>query len=93
VNSFAVEPVVELVRPFTLTVTTTVPADSAGEVAVIEVDELKVTAVAATEPNFTVAPDAKPVPVMVTAVPPEVDPDVGDIEATDGEDGGGGVAA
>ena len=84
---------VGLVAPATVTVMSTVPADSAGEVAVINVAEFTVTAVAATEPNITVAPVAKPVPVMVTDVPPVVGPDIGDIEVTDGGDGGGGGGA
>ena len=81
-NWFAEEAVVELVRPLDVTVTTTVPADSAGEVAVIDVAEFTVTAVAATEPNFTVAPVAKPVPVMVTVVAPVVGPEVGEMAVT-----------
>jgi len=39
-----------------------------------------VTAVAAVPPNVTVAPEANPVPVIVTAVPPAVVPDFGEIE-------------
>jgi hypothetical protein len=35
------------------------------------------TFVAAVAPNFTVAPATKFVPVIVTAVPPEVDPLLG----------------
>ena len=57
-----------------LTVTSTVPALPDGEVAVIEVVELTVTPVALAEPNWTVSPEAKPVPVIVTLVPPEVLP-------------------
>src|SRR5271163_3737181 len=43
-----------------------------------------VTPVAAVEPNFTVAPVAKFVPVMVTAVPPAVEPLFGDTLLTVG---------
>ena len=43
-----------------------------------------VTPVADVPPIFTVAPERKPVPVMVTAVPPEVVPDVGEIDVTFG---------
>jgi hypothetical protein len=43
-------------------------------VAVIEVLLTTTTLVAAAVPNFTVAPAAKLVPVIVTAVPPAVDP-------------------
>ena len=53
-----------------MTITSTVPADSAGEVAVMEVALTTVTPVAATVPNFTVLPAVKLVPVMVTLVPP-----------------------
>ena len=66
------------------TVTTTVPADSAGEMAVIEVEESTVTDAAGVVPKSTVAPVAKPVPVMVTLVPPDVYPEVGEIELTTG---------
>ena len=72
------------VPPAVVTVTLTVPADSAGEVATIDVDELTVTAVAVTVPNITVAPDTKPVPVMVTEVPPVVGPEVGLMAVTVG---------
>ena len=40
----------------------------------IEVLLFTVTAVAAVPPKLTVAPDRKPVPVMVTDVPPVVVP-------------------
>jgi len=63
--------------PALATVTFTAPADSAGATAVIEVAELTVTLVAATLPKLTVLPDANPVPVMVTEVPPAVGPLVG----------------
>ena len=41
-----------------------------------------VTEVALAEPNLTVAPVMKPVPVMTTVVPPVVGPDVGEIVVT-----------
>ena len=75
---------VALVPPAVVTVTFTVPADSAGDVAVIEVAELTVTAVPVTVPNITVAPVAKFVPVMVTLVPPVVGPEVGLMAVTAG---------
>jgi hypothetical protein len=53
-------------------------------VAVIEVLLATFTFVAATPPNLTVAPAEKPVPVIVTAVPPESDPEAGEIEVTVG---------
>ena len=61
---------VALVPPGVVTVTSTVPAASAGAVAVIAVALLTVTPVAAVVPNFTVAPARNPVPVIVTLVPP-----------------------
>jgi hypothetical protein len=57
-----------------VTVTVTAPALPAGVVAVIVVPFTTTTFVAAALPNVTVAPGAKFVPVMVTAVPPAVDP-------------------
>ena len=75
---------VALVPPGVVTVTLTVPADSAGDAAVIDVEELTVTAVAVTVPNITVADDVKPVPVMITDVPPLVEPLVGLIAVTVG---------
>ena len=63
-----------------VTVTCTVPADSAGDTAVKEVADVCVTLVAAVDPNFTVAEEVKFLPVMVTDVPPVVGPEVGLIE-------------
>ena len=56
----------------------------------------RTTPVADVPPSFTVMPAKKPVPVMVTAVPPLVVPELGVIEVTvgaelDGESGGLGV--
>jgi hypothetical protein len=62
---------------FTVTVTLTDPALPAGVVAVIVVLFATVTLVAAVPPKVTVAPAAKLVPVIVTDVPPEVDPLLG----------------
>jgi hypothetical protein len=60
--------------PATVTVTVTAPAVPAGAVAVIDVLLTTTTLVAAALPNVTVAPAAKFVPVIVTAVPPVVGP-------------------
>jgi len=57
-----------------LTATVTVPAACAGVAAVIDVLLTTTTFVAAVPPNVTVAPAAKFVPVIVTAVPPAADP-------------------
>jgi hypothetical protein len=62
---------------FTVTVTVTAPTACAGVVAVIEVLLTTTTFVAAVPPNVTVAPEAKLVPVIVTAVPPSIDPLLG----------------
>jgi len=62
----------------TVTVTVTAPALPAGVVAEIVVLFTTVALVAAAVPKVTIAPDAKFVPVMVTAVAPEVDPLLGD---------------
>ena len=65
------------VPPALVTVTSTVPAASAGATAVIELAELTVTLVAATLPKLTVLPATNPVPVIATEVPPVVVPLVG----------------
>ena len=70
--------------PFTVTVTVTAPALPAGVVAVMVVPFTTTTLVAAVGPNVTVAPAAKFVPVIVTAVPPDVDPLFGDTLLTVG---------
>jgi hypothetical protein len=69
---------------FTVTVTGKAPAVPAGVVAVIEVVLTTTTLVAAVLPNFTVAPAAKFVPVIVTAVPPATGPLFGDTLLTVG---------
>ena len=60
--------------PLTVTVTATAPALPAGVVAVMVVPFTTTTFVAAAPANVTVAPEAKFVPVIVTAVPPVVVP-------------------
>ena len=67
-----------------VTTTSTAPAACAAVVAVIVVLLLTLTPVADVPPNFTVAPARKPVPVMVTDVPPAVVPETGEIELTVG---------
>ena len=66
-----------LCPPGLVTATVTAPAACAGVVAVIEVLFTTTTLVAAVPPKVTVAPVAKFVPVMVTAVPPPVGPLLG----------------
>ena len=69
--------------PAVVTVTSTVPAP-AGEVAVMEVALFTVKLVAAVAPNFTAVAAVKPVPVMLTIVPPAVGPLVGAMPVTVG---------
>ena len=75
-----------------MTTTSTAPAACAGVVAEIEL-LLTVTLVAATAPNVTDAPCWNPLPVMVTAVPPVVDPEFGETPEIVGGGTGGGVGA
>ena len=72
------------VWPLTVTATVTAPAVPAGVVAVILVLLATTTFVAAVPPNVTVAPVAKFVPVIVTDVPPAVEPLFGDTPVTVG---------
>jgi hypothetical protein len=58
-------------------------------VAVIEVALTTVTSVAAAPPIVTAVAPVKFVPVIVTEVPPRVDPVAGDTADTVGADGGG----
>jgi hypothetical protein len=67
----------------TVTVTETAPALPAGVVAVICVPLITTMFVAGVPPNVTVAPAAKFVPVIVTAVPPAVGPLLGDTLLTE----------
>jgi len=75
--------------PNVATVTSTDPAP-AGATAVSEVAEVKVTLVAGVKPNATVAKGdmkplpVKPVPVMMTRVPPVSGPVVGLMPVTVG---------
>jgi hypothetical protein len=80
-----VNPLVRLpLCPLTVTVTVTAAALPAGVVAVMVVLFTTTTLLAAVPPNVTVAPAAKFVPVIVTAVPPAVDPLFGDTLLTVG---------
>ena len=75
---------VVLVPREVVTVTATVPAGSAGEMAVIKVWSYTVTAEAWVLPKATVAPAVNPVPSMVTVVPPAVEPLLGLTDVTVG---------
>jgi hypothetical protein len=67
-----------------LTVTSTVPDDAKGEVAVMLVVDVTVKSVAGLSPNEMPSTSAKFVPVMVTLVPPPVGPLLGLIPVTVG---------
>jgi predicted RNase H-like HicB family nuclease len=59
-----------------VTVTSTTPVPG-GETAAIEVGELTVKLLAPTDPNFTAVAPMRPVPLMVTKVPPASPPLLG----------------
>ncbi len=61
---------VDDVPPGVVTVTCTVPTEPAGLTAVSEVLLVYVTEVLALAPKVTDEPEVKPVPVMVTELPP-----------------------
>ena len=67
-----------------VTTTFTAPAAWAAVVAVIDVLLTTFTPVAAVPPRLSVAPVRKPVPVIVTPVPPPSGPEFGVIEVTVG---------
>jgi hypothetical protein len=67
-----------------VTTTFTAPTGCAGVVAVIDVGLTTTTPVAGAPPRLTVALGRKPVPVIVTGVPPVVGPLVGAIVLTVG---------
>ncbi len=75
---------VALVPPDVVTVRSTVPAEPAGDVAVIDVALLTVKLLALVEPNLTAVAPVKPVPVTVTLVPPLVLPEDGEMPVTVG---------
>lgn len=63
-----------------VTTTSVLPAEFAAVTQVIEVEAMNVTGVQATPPIETVAPSTKSVPVIVTVVPPEIVPEIGETE-------------
>ena len=71
------------VPPVVVTVMSTVEVP-AGAVAVIWVAEVTVKLVAAVAPNVTAVAPVRLVPVIVTLVPPEGDPLLGETEETTG---------
>ncbi len=69
--------------PGVVTVTSTVPLP-AGAVAVMLVALTTVMPVAEAAPNLTAVAPVKPVPVMVTEVPPLAGPELGEMAVTVG---------
>jgi hypothetical protein len=67
-----------------VTVMSTVPADSAGAVAVILLELLTVYALAAVPPKLTAVAPVNPVPLIVTLVPPAIGSDTGLTLVTEG---------
>jgi hypothetical protein len=72
------------VPPTVVTVTSTVPAAPAGEVAVMLVALTTVNEVAAVDPKLTAVAPVRTVPVIVTVFPPPSRPAVGEIPVTVG---------
>lgn len=65
------------VPPGVVTVTSTVPADSAGDVSVQTVADKQLTTLPGKTPKLAVMPKTKPVPEIVTTVPPGSGPALG----------------
>jgi hypothetical protein len=65
------------VPPALVTVMSTVPAASAGAVAVTRPSALTVNELAAAAPKYTPVAPVKPLPVIVTTAPPAVPPVAG----------------
>ena len=79
---------VKLVPSSVVTVTSTVPADPAGAIAVIWPSESTVKLVADLPPKLTALALVNPLPAMVTVFPPSVGPWPGLIPDTVGNGGG-----
>ena len=71
------------------TVTSTVPADPSGLMAVHVVAEVQLTDVPGDAPKLMVSVGENPVPVIVTVVPPDVGPELGSTAVTVGVAGVG----
>jgi hypothetical protein len=67
-----------------VTVTSTVPTEPAGAIAVTELSLTNVYDVACVSPKATASTPVKPLPEIVTEVPPAVVPDVGEMPVTVG---------
>jgi len=80
----AVFEVMALVPPGVVTVTSTVLAVLAGEMAVIDVGELTVKLAAGVVPKATFVTPVKPEPLIVTVLPPDAGPFGGKTRSTVG---------
>jgi hypothetical protein len=72
------------VPAFVVTVTSTVPAISGGEIATTELSEYTVNLLAASAPKLTAVAPIKPLPVIETSVTPAVLPELAATAVTDG---------
>ena len=72
--------------PAVVTLRLTLPAEAAGEIAVISVEDTTMNEVAAAAPNLTEVAAVRLVPVIVTCVPPAIGPFVGEIEVMTGNE-------
>src|SRR5581483_2569999 len=77
-------PEVGLVPPEVVTVTSTIPPECAGAVAVMCPESITVKVPAAAAPKLTVLAPVKPAPWMSTVLPPAVGPPFGTTEVTTG---------
>ncbi len=69
----------------------TVPSEPAGDETMSEVEPIAIIPVPGFEPKSTEVTLLRFVPVIVTLVPPEVDPPLGETEVIVGVPAGGGV--
>ena len=76
------------VPPGVVTVTSTEPGETAGLVALIELSLTTVILAVAALPKVTAEASVKPVPVIVTTVPPTNGPDAGEMPVNAGTAGG-----
>src|SRR5690242_20740127 len=74
--------VVTLAPPADMTVTSTVPAPTAGDAAVIDASPFTMKLAAGVPPKLTAVASVKPVPVIATIVLPLVGPTFGDTPVT-----------
>src|SRR5689334_21250941 len=76
---------VALVPPGDVTVTSPLPADATGATAEIDWSSFTTKLAAPVPPKLTPLAAVKPVPTIVTTVPPDAGPMIGDTPRTRGE--------